>query len=64
MQGPQVTQVPVGPVVQQAPAPYAPYQTNDWTGAITGLFTAIMPLIVVMMLFKMLGPMMEGIARR
>jgi len=38
-------------------------QAGDWTTTITSLFTAIMPLIVVMMLFKMLTPMLEGIGR-
>lgn len=63
MQGPKVTQVSPGPQVQQAPAPYAPYQTSDWTSTITGLFTAIMPIIVMVMMFKMITPMMEGLTR-
>jgi len=50
-------------VVQQYPAPYAAYQTPDWTTTITALFTAIMPLIVVMMLFKMMTPMIEGMTK-
>ena len=65
MQGPRVTQLSPGLQVQQAPAPYAPYQTDgDWTSSITGLLTAIMPLIVMMMMFKMITPMMEGLTGR
>ena len=62
MVGPRVTQVPSGTRVQQAPAPYAAYET-DWTTTITSLMQAILPLLVVMMMFKMLTPMLEGMTR-
>lgn len=63
MSGPMVTQVPSGTLVrQQAPAPYAAYQEDSF-GSITQMITAIMPLIMLVLMFKMLTPMLEGFGR-
>jgi len=37
-------------------------QQADWTTTITSLMTAIIPLIVIVMMFKMLTPMLEGMS--
>lgn len=47
------------PRVSQYPAPYAPGQTEDWTS----LITAIMPLILLMMMFGMMKPMFESMTK-
>ena len=38
------------------PGAYIPYQTNDWTS----MFSAMMPMIMMIMMMAILVPMMKG----
>ena len=46
-----------GPMQVSGPGAYYPMQTTDWTG----MFSAIMPMIMMVMMMGMLMPMMKGV---
>ena len=43
------------------PSAYYPTQTTDPTG---GIFTAMMPMIMMVMMFAMITPMLKGVVAR
>jgi len=60
---PQQVTAPVAPaqygVMQvSSPSAYYPMQTSDDT---TSMFSAMMPMIMMVMMFAILGPMLKGV---
>jgi hypothetical protein len=49
------------PMQVSGPSAYYPTQTTDPTG---GMFTAMMPMIMMVMMFAMITPMLKGVVAR
>ena len=49
------------PLQVSGPSAYYPMQTSDPTG---GMFTAMMPMIMMVMMFAMITPMLKGVAAK
>jgi len=48
----------VGPMQVSGPGAYYPTQTSDPT---SGMFTAMMPMIMMVMMFALITPMLKGV---
>jgi len=46
-----------GPMQVSGPSSYYPLQTTDWTS----MFSAMMPMILMIMMFAIITPMLRGV---
>ena len=46
-----------GPMQVSGPGAYYPLQTTDWTS----MFSAMMPMILMIMMFAIITPMLRGV---
>ena len=46
-----------GPMQVSGPGAYYPLQTTDWTS----MFSAMMPMILMIMMFAIITPMLKGV---
>ena len=46
-----------GPLQVSGPGAYYPLQTTDWTS----MFSAMMPMIMMIMMFAIITPMLKGV---